>query len=176
MSGDLSSSTATKASPAGADAAARPFLPAQRGPKSRLAKSRVIEDLVTVTDLAQQLGISARTLRFYEDKGLIAPRRVGAARAYSYRERARMILILRGKELGFSLREIKDYLDLYDADPKHETQTLVLLRKIADRRRQLEQKRDAIEQALQGLDDLERDAQAILTRIHARGRHVATKA
>lgn len=126
--------------------------------------------LVTVTDLALELGISARTLRFYEDKRLIAPRRVGAARVYSNRERARMILILRGKQLGFSIREIKAYLDLYDADPKHETQTRVLLSKIADRRVQLEDKRSAIEQALQGLDDLERDAQAILVRAAARGR------
>lgn len=116
------------------------------------------DTLVTVTDLAQELGISARTLRFYEDKDLIAPPRVGAARVYSNRERARMKLILRGKELGFSIREIKTYLDLYDADPRHETQSRVLLQKIGERRRQLEQKRRAIEAALAGLDDLERDA------------------
>lgn len=119
-------------------------------------------ELVTVTDLAHELGISARTLRFYEDKGLIAPQRIGAARVYSHRERARMILILRGKNLGFSLREIKDYLDLYDADPQHVTQTRSLLKRIAARRDQLEQKRQAIEQALAGLDDLERDARAML--------------
>jgi DNA-binding transcriptional MerR regulator len=132
--------------------------------------------LVTVTDLAQELGISARTLRFYEDKGLISPGRVGAARVYSHRERARMILILRGKQLGFSLREIKSYLDLYDADPKHEKQTLSLLQKIGQRRHQLEQKRHAIEQALQGLDDLEHDANAILARINARGKKLKTSA
>jgi DNA-binding transcriptional MerR regulator len=138
-------------------------------------KGALTEDLVTVTDLAMELGISARTLRFYEDKGLIAPRRFGAARVYSNRERARMILILRGKQLGFSLREIKTYLDLYDADPKHETQTRSLLVKIADRRAQLEQQRGAIEQALRGLDDLERDAHALLERTSARGRRRSPK-
>lgn len=144
-------------------------------PPPRGIDGDAFEHLVMVTDLAQELGISARTLRFYEDKGLIAPRRVGAVRVYSNRDRARMILILRGKELGFSIREIKDYLDLYDADPKHETQTRLLLRKIADRRVQLEQKRRAIEQALQGLDDLERDAQAILARVFGRGKKTTIK-
>lgn len=122
------------------------------------------EAFVTVTDLAAELGITPRTLRFYEDQGLIAPRRIAATRIYSHRDRARMILILRGKQLGFSLREIRDYLDLYDADPKHETQTRALLQKIAERRRQLEDKRLAIEAALEGLDRLERDAEAILAR------------
>lgn len=127
-------------------------------PRRAHAPADGADALVTVTDLAQELGISARTLRFYEDKGLIAPPRIGAARVYSNRERARMKLILRGKELGFSIREIKTYLDLYDADPQHETQSRVLLQKIGERRHQLEQKRTAIEAALAGLDELERDA------------------
>ncbi len=118
------------------------------------------ERLFSVTDLARDLGITARTLRFYEDRGLIAPRRVASARVYSNRERARMILVLRGKTLGFSLREIKDYLDLYDADPAHETQRRALLVKIAERRTSLDEQRSAIDQALAGLDDLERDARA----------------
>ncbi len=126
------------------------------------------ETLVMVTDLARQLGITARALRFYEDKGLITPRRVGATRVYTARERARLILILRGKRLGFSLREIKDYLDLYDADPRQITQTRALLERIGDRRRELEDKRDAIVDALDGLDDLERDARALLAKADAR--------
>ena len=117
------------------------------------------EALATVTDLAAELGITARTLRFYEDQGLIQPRRLGANR-----ERARMILILRGKRLGFSIREIKDYLDLYDADPRHETQTRALLAKIAQRRVQLEEQRVAITEALDGLAAMERDAEAQLAR------------
>ncbi len=122
------------------------------------------ELLVTVTDLAADLGITARTLRFYEDEGLIQPRRLGATRVYSNRERARMILILRGKRLGFSIREIRDYLDLYDADPRHETQTRALLARIAERRAQLEEQRAAITEALEGLAALERDAEIELAR------------
>ena len=135
------------------------------------AKDRAAGDddtFVTVTDLARELGITARALRFYEDKGLIVPRRLATTRVYTHRERARMILILRGKRLGFSLREIKDYLDLYDADPRQLTQTRALLARIGERRRTLEDRRDAIEQALQGLDDLERDASAILAKAETR--------
>ncbi len=123
---------------------------------------------VTVTDLARELGITARALRFYEDKGLITPHRVGATRIYTARERARMILVLRGKRLGFSLREIKDYLDLYDVDPKQVTQTRALLGRIAERRAELIDKRNAIVEALEGLDDLERDASALLAKADAR--------
>ena len=72
------------------------------------------ERLFTVTGLAAELGVTARTLRFYEDRGLISPQRLGPNRVYSPRDRARMILILRGKQLGFSLKEIAEYLDLYD--------------------------------------------------------------
>lgn len=146
-----------------------PFLDVERPRAARPVRGGTHDEtFVTVTDLARDLGVTARALRFYEDKGLIAPGRVAATRIYTSRERARMILILRGKRLGFSLREIKDYLDLYDADPKRVTQTRALLERIADRRRELEDKRDAIEQALQGLDDLERDAKVILARVGSR--------
>lgn len=128
--------------------------------------------LVTVGDLARDLGVTIRTLRFYEDKGLIAPRRLGSTRAYSHRDRARMIIILRGKRLGFSLREIRAFLDLYDADPQGVTQMRALLERIGERRRQLEDKRDAIEEALRGLVDLESDAVAILAKA---GTEVADK-
>jgi DNA-binding transcriptional MerR regulator len=123
----------------------------------------------TVTGLAKELDITARALRFYEDKGLITPRRVANARIYSNRERARMILILRGKRLGFSLREIKDYLDLYDADPKRITQTRALLKKIEIRTQQLEEQRIALDQALLGLKELERDALAALAKAERHG-------
>jgi DNA-binding transcriptional MerR regulator len=147
----------------------------QSGPAVGVARLAVDgEALLSVTALASELGITARALRFYEDKGLIAPRRLGAVRVYSHRERARMILILRGKTLGFSLREIKDYLDLYDADPQHEVQTRALLGRIAERRHQLEAQRDAIDQALRGLADLERDAEAML-KSGNRGRAPARK-
>src|SRR5690606_14024451 len=84
------------------------------------------EELRGIQDVAKSLGVTTRTLRFYEDKGLIEPRRVGTMRIYSKREVARMQLILRGKRLGFPLRDIKQFLDLYDADPQHVEQMRAL--------------------------------------------------
>ena len=72
-------------------------------------------DLFAIADLADEFGISTRAIRFYESKGLLTPERVGGARIFRRRDRARLILILRGKRLGFSLRDISDYLSLYDA-------------------------------------------------------------
>jgi len=72
-------------------------------------------DLFAIADLANEFGISTRAIRFYETKGLLRPERVGGTRVFRRRDRARLILILRGKRLGFSLRDISDYLSLYDA-------------------------------------------------------------
>jgi DNA-binding transcriptional MerR regulator len=109
----------------------------------------------SVTELARELGVTPRTLRFYEDKGLIKPQRISATRVYLPRDRARMILILRGKRLGFSLREISKYLDLYDADPTQRAQLDHLLQLVKDRREQLEQQREAIEETLLELREIE---------------------
>ena len=79
-------------------------------------------DLFAIADLAREFGISTRAIRFYESKGLLAPERVGSTRVFRRRDRARLILILRGKRLGFSLRDVSEYLSLYDADRTHRTQ------------------------------------------------------
>ncbi len=81
-------------------------------------------DLFAIADLAKEFGISTRAIRFYEAKGLLAPERVGATRIFRHRDRARLILILRGKRLGFSLRDISDYLSLYDANRSQQVQLL----------------------------------------------------
>ncbi len=109
----------------------------------------------SVTQLALDLGVTARTIRFYEDKDLIAPRRAGNNRVYTQRDRARMILILRGKKLGFSLREIKEYLDLYDVDPTQAKQLRLLLTAVHDRIVQLEDQRVALDEALGELREVE---------------------
>lgn len=70
-------------------------------------------ELFGITELCKEFGITLRALRFYEDKGLLAPRRVNGARVYTRRDRARLVLILRAKAIGSSLAEIKQYLDLY---------------------------------------------------------------
>jgi DNA-binding transcriptional MerR regulator len=118
--------------------------------------------LLTVTELAKELGITPRTIRFYEDKGLITPRRAANTRIYTYRDRARMQLILRGKRLGFSLRDIKDYLDLYEVDRTKGEQVKLLLTLIRQRVARLQDQRQALEDALEELADIEGQALAVL--------------
>jgi DNA-binding transcriptional MerR regulator len=114
------------------------------------------ERLFTVTALAAELGVTARTLRFYEDRGLISPRRLGTTRVYTARDRARMVLILRGKRLGFSLREIAKYLDLYDRDQTGTEQLRALDVAVAERISMLEEQRLALTQTLEELHEIAR--------------------
>ena len=123
--------------------------PAKSGPESFL----------TVTQLARDLGITARTIRFYEDKGLITPQRAGSTRVYTARDRARMILIMRGKRLGFSLRAIKDYLDLYDVDHTQAEQIRLLRGGVARRLASLREQFQALEQTIAELEDVQRQAE-----------------
>ena len=89
-------------------------------------------DLFAIADLAGEFGISTRAIRFYEAKGLLRPERVGGTRVFRRRDRARLILILRGKRLGFSLRDISDYLSLYDAHSQT-AQVNLLIHKVDER-------------------------------------------
>lgn len=111
-------------------------------------------DLYSVTELARDLGVTPRTLRFYEDKGLLEPRRIGTTRVYSHRDRGRLALILRGKRLGFSLREIREWLDMYEADPGQVRQMQVLVDKVGARIAALEQQRRDIDATLNELHDI----------------------
>lgn len=95
-------------------------------------------DLFAIADLAREFGISTRAIRFYETKGLLTPERVGSTRVFRRRDRARLILILRGKRLGFSLRDISDYLSLYDADRTQRAQVNLLVDMVDERMRMLE--------------------------------------
>jgi DNA-binding transcriptional MerR regulator len=130
--------------------------------------------LYTVTELANELGMTARAIRFYEDKGLITPQRAGTTRVYSVRDRARMILILRGKRLGFSLSTIREYLDLYDADVTQHAQLKLLLASIARRRAQLLAQRQAIDDALSELDDITAQSEAALRMPAPRAKRAAS--
>ncbi len=123
------------------------------------------DDLYSVTELGRALGISARTIRLYEAKGLISPCRAGNNRVYTNRDRSRMILILRGKRLGFTLREIREYLDLYDVDPTHAKQLRLLLKSVASRIESLEEQRVALDQTLIELREVEAQAHAALVNL-----------
>lgn len=116
-------------------------------------------DLYSVTELARDLGVTPRTLRFYEDKGLLEPRRIGTTRVYSHRDRGRLALILRGKRLGFTLREVREWLDLYDADPDQITQMRTLIDKVGDRITALEQQRRDLDATISELQDMKTAAE-----------------
>ena len=115
-----------------------------------------MEKIYSVTELAKDLGVTPRTIRFYEDQGLILPQRAGTTRVYTHRDRARMILILRGKRLGFSLKDIKEFLDLYVVDTTQVEQLRVLVNKVRGRIAQLEDQLQAVQTSLDELREIER--------------------
>ena len=105
-------------------------------------------EVMTVTELARETGVTARAIRFYESKGLLHPQRAGTTRIYTHRERGRLQLILRGKRLGFSLTDIGDYLNIYDADPTQQDQIMLLLAKVDARIKELESQKIDLEASL----------------------------
>jgi DNA-binding transcriptional MerR regulator len=115
-----------------------------------------------IQEVAKELGLTMRALRFYEDKGLIAPQRVGTTRIYGKREVARVRLVQRGRRLGFTVREIQEFLDLYDVDPEHVEQMRVFLKRVRARLTELEQRRIAIEETIAELRKLESETVANL--------------
>lgn len=115
--------------------------------------------LYTIGELATELTITTRAIRFYEAKGLIAPARRGIARSYSRRDRARLRLILRGKNLGFTLDEIAQYLKLYDADPTQNAQTQLLLTRVETAIDDLQEKRADLDRTLKELKDIRAQCQ-----------------
>ena len=113
-----------------------------------------LDKTFTISELSKEFGITTRTIRFYESRGLITPERIGTSRRYSKRDRARLILILRGRNLGFTVEDVGDYLALYDSDPGQVAQTKLLLDKVSAAIATLKVKRDDIDKALADLDDI----------------------
>lgn len=107
------------------------------------------ERTYTISQLAREFEVTPRALRFYEDKGLLTPRREGMNRVYSHRDRARLQLILRGKRVGLSLIEIKEILDLYKVDQRAQAQTA--LKRYKARIVALEAQREDVDAAIETL-------------------------
>jgi DNA-binding transcriptional MerR regulator len=106
----------------------------------------------TITALAEEFGVTLRTIRHYEDVGLITPERAGTSRVFHQRDRVRLQLILRGKRLGFSLPEIRRIVNMYDEQPGEAGQLQYLLDQIEVRRTELEQMRRDIDETVAELD------------------------
>ena len=119
----------------------------------------------TIREVAEEFGVTHRTVRHYEDLGLISPERRGTQRVYRRRDRTRLALILRGKRLGFPLEEIRTIIDLFDAPRGRRTQLEYVLGQIDERRTDLEQRRRDLEDALTELDEFERRCREDLDRL-----------
>ena len=123
-------------------------------------------DLFTIRDLSKEFDVSARTLRFYEEKGLLDPTRRGEHRLYSRRDRARLAYVLAGKTVGFSLEEVREMLDLYDLGDGQVTQLKVALAKFAERIERLERQKADIDRVVA---ELTRASDAMKAKLSARG-------
>ena len=106
----------------------------------------------TISELAKEFNVTTRTIRFYEDQGLLSPAREGTTRVFSARDRVRLKLALRGKRLGFSLAEIRELFELYDVSRDEHKQLEEFLAKLERRRARLEQQREDIEVMLSEID------------------------
>lgn len=118
--------------------------------------------LFTITELAAEFDITPRTIRFYEDMGLLEPSRAGRNRVYTHRDRTRLKLTLRGKRLGLTLQEIKQLVDMYGADSGAAPQLKAFLEVLRSHRRQLKQQLDDIEVTLAEISQHEERCEALL--------------
>src|SRR5712671_1645386 len=123
-------------------------------------------DVFTIRDLTKEFAVSARTLRFYEEKGLLDPTRRGEQRLYSRRDRARLAYVIAGKAVGFSLEEVREMLDLYDLGDGQVTQLKVALGKFAERIAWLERQKAEIDSVIA---ELIRASEGMKKKLAARG-------
>lgn len=111
------------------------------------------EDYARIGDMAKMFGVTLRTLRFYEDKGLISPKREGSTRLYSRRDKARLKLIMLGRKVGFSLRDVKQIMDLYDPKGSNTKQLRLTIEKSEKQLGRLQKQRAAVDEAIHDLSE-----------------------
>ncbi|MCD4484966.1 MerR family DNA-binding transcriptional regulator [Chromobacterium vaccinii] len=119
-------------------------------------------ELFTISDLAREFDVTLRTIRFYEEQGLIEPQRDGRQRLFTRRDRARLRLILRGKRIGLSLAEIREIIDMYQLAHDEASQSQKLLDLLLARRRQLEEQRRDIDAVLDEIGALEAHCRGVI--------------
>ena len=125
------------------------------------------DNTYTISELAREFGVTTRTIRFYEEKGLITPLREGQKRLFTPADRVRIKLILRGKRIGMTLQECVDFIDMYDPEHNNEDQLHSLVNDVKKRReRLLQQKRD-IDAMLAGLEEVQSLCEASLAKNHS---------
>lgn len=112
------------------------------------------QEYMRIGEMASAFGVTLRALRFYEDKGLLSPRREGTTRLYSRRDRARLKLILLGRKIGFSLRDVKQVIDLYDPSGSNAKQLRTALEKSEKQLVRLQKQQTAIKEAISELEEL----------------------
>lgn len=132
-----------------------------------------METTHTITELATEFGVTTRTIRHYEDEGLLSPRREGMNRLFSNRDRVRLKLALRGKRLGFSLAEIRELFELYDLARDEKRQLQVFIAKLEKRRALLAQQREDIEVMLNEIAFFENQCRKLLAEDQHAGRQSA---
>jgi DNA-binding transcriptional MerR regulator len=121
-----------------------------------------------ISDLAREFGITPRTIRFWEDQGILAPQREGRNRVFTRRDRARLKMALRGKRLGLSLAEIKDLIGMYSGTEDETPQLIECLRVMSKRREALQQQREDIEAMLADIAQFEQQCEQELLRRDSR--------
>jgi DNA-binding transcriptional MerR regulator len=129
---------------------------------ARAASKSDVEEFTRIGEMAKSFDVTLRALRFYEDRGLIHPRREGTTRLYSHRDRARLKLILLGRRVGFSLREVKQMMDLYDPKGSNTRQLKLVLEKSQRQLGRLETRRAALDEAIGELKDIMENARGRL--------------
>ncbi|WP_282145655.1 MerR family transcriptional regulator [Alteromonas stellipolaris] len=113
------------------------------------------ESVFAIGELAREFDITHRSIRFYEEQGLLSPKRTGQNRVYDNKDRVRLMLILRGKRLGFSLAEVKTLFEMYDTNANSAVQLCTMLEMTAQKRAVLHQQLEDIQSLMQELDEVE---------------------